>query len=656
MVSVGNRNMRILLGACGLLVGFQLIYFHHQNRAGDVSSLVLAGASVESSPKPVLSGETNRGVIRRKYFDDRENGLLVVATATGKVEANDYETQELDKLYAQHRLSKDPNKFQIHEIKQYDYSTLESEPRTLLLDDARLISHFREKFVEFMSELVRNIADAKPLCGGINNDAHYEASRKENAFPNRKGRIPVYGGHWRESYTDEPVRTKEYLLYFFRATDSEVEALSDSHDKFIRSMPRKFPLELYDLGKPLDFMTGDGIVYLGGGKYNQLVLLSISMLRASGLRLPIEVILPKRSDHDIDLCNNILPTYNGRCKIMEDYLPELLMNNLGGFQLKNAALLVSSFRRILYLDADNIPMANPDNLFVNDPFTNLQLVIWPDLWRRSTSPQFYEATGVSYNEKWRMRNSYFGDDAKGTAENKPSLHDCQGTIPDASSETGQMMIDKEKHFQTLVLAMYYNYYGPDYYYPLLSQGAAGEGDKETFIAAAHRLGLLYYQVNEFNREFGPVDTNNKHEFFGMGQYDPIIDYIESMTPDLRNKPGEFAANDKDGSRDNYNFHYYKSHGLMFLHANWPKYYISEMFLENSSGRGHKNREGNRRRLYTLIIKDEMQGVDVEVEIMRHVKHWFCSTDVRLQNLPDPGTNDRKAVCKEIQEQIKYLQG
>ncbi|KAK7679537.1 Golgi alpha-1,2- mannosyltransferase [Cerrena zonata] len=59
--------------------------------------------------------------------------------------------------------------------------------------------------------------------------------------------------------------------------------------------------------------------------------------------------------------------------------------------------------------------------------------------------------------------------------------------------------------------MYYNYYGPDYYYPLLSQGAAGEGDKETFIAAAHKLKLPYYQVKEFNREFGPFrgDTANE---------------------------------------------------------------------------------------------------------------------------------------------------
>ena len=75
-----------------------------------------------------------------------------------------------------------------------------------------------------------------------------------------------------------------------------------------------------------------------------------------------------------------------------------------------------------------------------------------------------------------------------------SYHDCKGSIPEASSETGQLLINKNS-FQTLILAMYYNYYGPDYYYPF---SVKGEGDKETFIAAAHKLDLPYYQVGEFN--------------------------------------------------------------------------------------------------------------------------------------------------------------
>lgn len=219
-----------------------------------------------------------------------------------------------------------------------------------------------------------------------------------------------------------------------------------------------------------------------------------------------------------------------------------------------------------------------------------------------------------------------------------------------------MMIDKEKHFRSLVLAMYYNYYGPNYYYPLLSQGAAGEGDKETFIAAAHKFGLPYYQVNEFNREFGPLNSKKKPEYFGMGQYNAIIDYIESSRVDLRNSPSSFPADVKDALVTNYKFHYYKASALMFLHANWPKYYIKEMFLQNSEGRGPKTEEGNRRRLYTDYMKEETQLFDLELEIMRHVKYWFCNRKVRLHDVPDQSSEERAIACQNIQEQIQYLQG
>lgn len=662
-----TKNMRLLLAACVVLVIFNLAYFFNQGLVVTLESLQASADSVEppqdaapaiNNDKPAAK-KPQKGqekVRLRKYFDDRDNGLLVVAQSRGVVDKDDFETADLERLYEAQKSNKDEKKFEIIEIRDYDYLALMSEAQLKLLDDARKVSTFKEHFTKFMSDLMLKIADAKPDCGNINTDAHYAESKLEKKHDNREGRIPVYGGHYRELYTKEPVRTRLYLLYFLRLDPKEVSALQDSHLKFVDLMPLLFPSELYDSGEDLDFMTGDGIVYLGGGKYNQLVLLSISLLRASGSKLPIEVILPKRDDFDIDLCNTILPMYNGRCKIMEDYLPESLMKDVRGFQLKNVALLVSSFRNVLYLDADNIPAANPDLLFVNEPFRSKRMIMWPDLWRRSTSPAFYEVAGIDYDEKWRMRNSYFPGDDRGKDANIISFHDCKGTIPEASSETGQMMIDKEKHFKSLVLAMYYNFYGPDYYYPLLSQGAAGEGDKETFIAAAHKLSLPYYQVSEFNREFGPEREDKKHEFFGMGQYNPIIDYIQSKKEDSLNKPGEYAESNKDLSKNNYGFHYYKSFSLMFLHANWPKFYISEMFEKNSHGRGPVNLEGKRRRLYTDFIKKETHKYDLEVEIMRHVKHWFCNYKVQLQDVPGPDSEGRNKICLNVQEQIQYLQG
>ena len=151
-------------------------------------------------------------------------------------------------------------------------------------------------------------------------------------------------------------------------------------------MMENWPENLFKFNKFNNFMKGDGIVYLGGGKYNQLVLLSIKILRENGSRLPVEVIIPYKNDYDIQFCDRVLPTLNGKCKLMTDYLPQTFVDKISGFQLKNIALLISSFERILYLDADNIPIRNPDVLFTNAPFTTKHLVVWPDLWRRSTSP------------------------------------------------------------------------------------------------------------------------------------------------------------------------------------------------------------------------------------------------------------------------------
>ena len=49
-------------------------------------------------------------------------------------------------------------------------------------------------------------------------------------------------------------------------------------------------------------------------------------------------------------------------------------------------------------------------------------------------------------------------------------------------------------WQSLCLAAYYNFHGPDYYYTLITQGFAGWGDKDTFPLALKALREDYYMV------------------------------------------------------------------------------------------------------------------------------------------------------------------
>ena len=48
--------------------------------------------------------------------------------------------------------------------------------------------------------------------------------------------------------------------------------------------------------------------------------------------------------------------------------------------------------------------------------------------------------------------------------------------------------------QSLLLATYYNYYGPDYYYTVFNNGWAGWGDKDTFPMALKAAGDPWHQT------------------------------------------------------------------------------------------------------------------------------------------------------------------
>ncbi|CAH2351536.1 alpha-1,2-mannosyltransferase Mnn2p [[Candida] railenensis] len=606
------------------------------------------------------------------YLNDDHNDFMIVQKHLNSVlTITDDETSNFLK-YMQQNLLKD-SRVDVHTLEGYDYDSMMERQHQSVIDKMNITDSikfemqvkFQLRFKSFFEELITTIQKCKPSVDKIGDDKHYDKD-KTNGYENRLGKIPLYGGHTRENYLEEPVRTEEMLSSFLKVSNQEKDALKRSHMDFISKLPRDFPQDLYDYSEYNDFMKGDGIVYMGGGKYNQLVLLSIKTLRDTGSKVPVEVILPKTNDYDVKFCLELLPSLNGRCKVMADYLPKSFIDQIKGYQLKNVALLISSFERILYLDADNLCIKNPDILFVNKPFVDHHLVIWPDLWRRSTSPVFYDIVGIAVDPKNKLRNSYFGNDPKGhpLESEKYSYHDCEGTIPDPSSETGQILINKKVHAKTLFLSLYYNFYGPDYYYALLSQGAAGEGDKETFIAAAHKLGLKYYQVQEFTREFGPMHaTSGKREFYGMGQYDPMIDYLQyngisgnaqkekkSYFNDAKFVP---AKNAGDNKMDNYKYHLFKSSQLFFLHANWPKLYPDDLFIRRKENRVPFLND-LRRRLYNHDLVKELRGYDFEAVIFKNL-HWLvCDLKIEENGLSEWGSEDRKKICEELEVENKFL--
>jgi len=228
--------------------------------------------------------------------------------------------------------------------------------------------------------------------------------------------------------------------------------------------------------------------------YMPILLVSLRMLRKTGNTLPAEVFIDNWTTYDPAICDALLPSLNARCIVLSnvyDSAPSAAKPD--HYQYKVFAILFSSFQHVLFLDSDSIAAHDPSVLFTAPPYTTHGLVTWPDFWELSVSTHFYHIAAIP-EEPVEKR---------------------------LSSESGQVMINKDIHRESLLMMVYYNYYGPEYYYPLLCQGSHGTGDKESFAQAALAAQLPYYQVKTPIRGLGRI--------VGMAQADPMED-LAYQTP------------------------------------------------------------------------------------------------------------------------------
>lgn len=288
---------------------------------------------------------------------------------------------------------------------------------------------------------------------------------------------------WETVFKDDPYET---------LTEQALNGLMDFHDYFVRDLSLKHRLLLRALPADMpSFYKDTGYVYLGGGQYTWLSLLSIQGLRERGARMPVEVMIPSKAEYDEALCAELV-LLNAKCKVF----PSLGVK-VKGYQLKPLAILFSSFQRAFYVDSDVVPTTNPDSYFTSQLFARYGLITWPDFWRRTTSPKLYGALGITVGgAPQRFLNDLYTpskySQRRATVSN---FHDLRGALPEWTTEAGLLLINKKTHFNVVLLALYYNLNGPKGYYPMLSQGGAGEGDKDTWALAAHVLKRPWWQVS-----------------------------------------------------------------------------------------------------------------------------------------------------------------
>nr|OQO19525.1 hypothetical protein B0A51_12181 [Rachicladosporium sp. CCFEE 5018] len=282
---------------------------------------------------------------------------------------------------------------------------------------------------------------------------------------------------------EPPPRPMEVLL-----EDEQHRALKTAHHDFVERVLNR----TYELA----YVPGSrGIVITAGGSYLIHALVTVRMLRRTGTDLPVEVFQRDPAEGDVRICDDIFPMLNAKCVLLSQTLGDDI-DKLGKYGYKMIAMLVSSFEEFLYLDADCFPLYSPDVLFTKPPFTTHGLVLWPDFWYPTESPLFFDIANIAM----------------------PPMDHSQ-----VASEAGAIMFSKRTHTDSLLIAAYYNFYGPEFYYKLHSQGALGEGDKETFRWSAVASDSPWYQVKSRVKHLGFTTKDGERRDSMMAQYNPMID-------------------------------------------------------------------------------------------------------------------------------------
>jgi len=374
--------------------------------------------------------------------------------------------------------------------------------------------------------------------------------------------------------------------------DEDVWSLRAAHAKM------RAALDAYNISAVAQDMKrlfeGRGIVTVAGGEYFGPAIVSIRMLRRAGSTLPVEAFLPDWEEYEPTLCEKVLPDLNARCVILTQLLDPPNQDeeveeedkevhfSITHYQLKSLAILFSRFREVLLLDSDCIPVINPEQLFSAEPFTSTGFVGWPDFWIGTEAPVFYRIAGLERIPK---------------------------DLPAASSEAGQLLVDKTRHIKTLLLAAYYNIWGPSWYYALLSQGAIGQGDKNTFETAAVVLNLPYYRVKTPVKSLGRK-TGSVFKGSGMVQFHPTKDSAKYV-----------GSTDHDGN---------KTVQPAFMHANTPKmnpgHLVDEGDLQDEVTKKHLRLWGTKQDQDWLFGMDFEKStfqvvVDVGCQFANVVREW-----------------------------------
>ncbi|TPX15585.1 uncharacterized protein E0L32_004283 [Thyridium curvatum] len=331
-----------------------------------------------------------------------------------------------------------------------------------------------EDVVGFWRELVRTMKQHEPVMPAIEiqggQPAEYEMVFK-GTKTQRANRVTVAGNN--------------------------LVRLEITHTQFVNRVKQ--------LSRQMPFARGaKGIVMTATGDQVGQAITSILMLRRTGSQLPVQLFLFSEEDFKKNeaICQGVFPALKTECWVMDKILessPEEI--DLEHYQLRIFAILFSTFQEVLFLAHDTWPVHNPDRLFGTQPYKLHGMVTWPDNWLSTTAREFYDIAAVPVPDVLERRSA------------DPSI----------------VMCNKASHARSIMLAAYYNVFGPRIYYPLLQQGAATvidkaeHSDRDTLTNAAIAMEEKFYDVKT-NVAQGGRRLNGEYLAVMNKQADPWEDY------------------------------------------------------------------------------------------------------------------------------------
>jgi alpha 1,2-mannosyltransferase len=416
---------------------------------------------------------------------------------------------------------------------------------------------------KFWRQFAPILVATEPKCGGKNCE-----------LPKIEKNAPARGRYQSDSWkTDSPQNLMDM-------PEEWSASMRDSHDLFVNTIKSRTP--------KLDYVEGTrGIVTSAGGAYFPVLLVSLLMLRRTGSKLPVEVLVASREEYEPLICEVVYPALNAKCIILSEILGHSRHKfQLSGYAYKVYAMLFSSFEEILLLDSDNFPIHPPELLFEEAPYTSHHFVLWPDLWIPTFSPLFANITNIDVE----------------LLQRRPTI------------EAGQILISKKTHTKSLLLAAYYNTYGR-YYYGLTTQGGPGEGDKETFAAAAIVLNETLYTVNQPPRTLGMPGNGAE-----LLQADPIADLRCESYPNCTTAPRPF-----------------------FLHCGWPPKMNALHNIRSTRQFGGEE------------LSMQLFGEDLEPIVWGYMVEMACDPNLEFRDWGE-GNKSSTAVCEQTEQGFKDMFG